>query len=99
MGCFTWMLLAAGVIFLMVSLIRWFEQIIEAVRRGWWSKTCILVAMPLAVWFYPSRVAAGRPMPALPHRLEKGAAQEKTVRDDEAASRASGSGLTREDGN
>ncbi|MGB7158211.1 MAG: hypothetical protein WBD40_09110 [Tepidisphaeraceae bacterium] len=68
MGCFTWLLLLIGFVFVMVSLIRWFEQATEAVELGWWSKVFVLLAMPFTVWFFPSRVSAGRP--TLPPRHE-----------------------------
>jgi hypothetical protein len=50
----------------MVSLLRWFEQTSEAVERREWNRVTLLVLMPFAVWFYPSKVAAGRPS-AVPH--------------------------------
>ncbi|HTL28505.1 MAG TPA: hypothetical protein VL282_04770 [Tepidisphaeraceae bacterium] len=53
-------MIIAGVL-LLVSLIRWFEQVTEAVDLGWWSKVTLLLLMPPAVWFFPSRVSAGRP--------------------------------------
>jgi hypothetical protein len=65
-SCFSWLLLIGGAIFVMVSLIRWFEQITEAVDMGWWNKVAMLVAMPLTVWLFPSKVSAGRPT-AVPH--------------------------------
>jgi hypothetical protein len=66
MGCFTTILFLAGGIFVMVSLIRWFEQATEAVQYGWWNKVFVLLACPFTVWFFPSRIAAGRPN-AVPH--------------------------------
>jgi hypothetical protein len=45
----------------MVSIIRWFEQITEAVDRHWWNKTTLLLVVPPAVWFFKSQVSAGRP--------------------------------------
>jgi hypothetical protein len=65
-SCFTWLLLLAGAVFVMVSIIRWFEQVTDAVDRRWWNKVVLLLAMPLMAWFYPSRVAAGRPT-MVPH--------------------------------
>jgi hypothetical protein len=66
MQCFSWLLLLALAVFVMVSLLRWFEQTSEAVERREWNRVTLLVLMPFAVWFYPSRVAAGRPT-AVPH--------------------------------
>jgi hypothetical protein len=72
MTCFTWFLLIVGGVLLVLSLIRWFEQVTEAVRNGWWNKTFLLVLFPFAVWFYPSRVAAGRPTPVPLHEPVRG---------------------------
>jgi hypothetical protein len=60
-NCFTPILLLVLAVFIMMSLLRWFEQVTEAVEHGWWNKVILLVAVPFAVWFYPSRVGAGRP--------------------------------------
>lgn len=68
MGCFTTILFIVGGIFVMVSMIRWFEQVTEAVELSWWNKVFVLLAMPFTVWFFPSRVSAGRP--TLPPRHE-----------------------------
>lgn len=72
MTCFSWLILIVGGVFLVLSLIRWFEQITEAVQNGWWNKTVLLVVFPFAVWFYPSRVAAGRPSPVPLHEPVRG---------------------------
>ena len=61
MQCFSWILLLALAVFVMVSLLRWFEQTSEAVERREWNRVTLLVLVPFAVWFYPSKVAAGRP--------------------------------------
>lgn len=71
-GCITWLLLAAGCVFVMITLIRWFEQTSDAVARKQWGRVALLVVMPLAVWRYPSRVAAGRPFPAPRHEPVRG---------------------------
>ena len=68
MGCFTTILFLAGGVFVMVTMIRWFEQVTEAVERAWWNKVFVLMAMPFTVWFFPSRVSAGRPV--MPPRHE-----------------------------
>ena len=71
-GCFTWLALLAGGVFLMLSLIRWFEQTAEAVDMGWWNKLLVLLVFPFAVWFYPARVKAGRPVPVPRHEPVRG---------------------------
>lgn len=68
MGCFTWILFLTGGVFVMVTMIRWFEQATEAVELSWWNKVFVLLAMPLTVWLFPSRVSAGRP--TMPPRHE-----------------------------
>ena len=71
-GCFIWLFVFAAAIFLMVSMVRWFEQVTEAVDQRWWNKVAVLIAMPLAVWFYPSRVSAGRPTAVPQHQPVRG---------------------------
>jgi hypothetical protein len=66
MTCFSWLLSLAGVVIVMVSLLRWFEEITEAVDLGWWNKVFVLLAAPFSVWFFPAKVSAGRPS-AVPH--------------------------------
>src|ERR1700752_3252931 len=61
MQCFMWLLLFAFAVFVMMSLLRWFEQTADAVDRREWEKGALLVAVPFAVWFYRSKVSAGRP--------------------------------------
>ena len=61
MGCFYSLLLLALFVFIVVTMIRFFEQVTEAVDNGWWNKVFVLLAMPFTVWFFPSRVSAGRP--------------------------------------
>lgn len=72
MTCFAWLILVVGAVFLLLSLIRWFEQITEAVQNRWWNKTVLLIVFPFAVWFYPSRIAAGRPTPVPLHEPVRG---------------------------
>src|SRR3954467_5668957 len=66
MGCFYSLLLLALFVFIVVTMIRFFEQVTEAVDNGWWNKVFVLLAMPLTAWCFPSRVSAGRPT-AVPH--------------------------------
>ena len=63
MTCFIWLFLLAGGVFVIMTLLRWFEQTTEAVDNGWWNKLFLLICIPFAVWFFPSRVASGRPTP------------------------------------
>jgi hypothetical protein len=72
MVCFTWIILIGGFFFVMITLIRWFEQTSEAVDNGWWDKLMILLAMPFAVWFFGSRISAGRPFPVPLHEPVRG---------------------------
>lgn len=72
MGCITWIFWVAGSVLLLVSVIRWFEQTTEAVDNGWWNKLAILMLMPFAVWFFPSRVSAGRGFPVPLHEPVRG---------------------------
>src|SRR5687768_6928548 len=66
MQCLTWLLLFALAVFVMVSLLRWFEQTADAVDQREWGKVALLVAVPFSAWVYRSRVASGRPT-AVPH--------------------------------
>ena len=72
MQCFTWLLLLAVGVFVMVSLLRWFEQTSEAVERRQWSRVALLLAVPFAVWFFPSKVSAGRPTAVPRHEPVRG---------------------------
>ena len=72
MQCLTWLLLFAFAVLVMVSLLRWFEQTSDAVERREWDKVALLVAVPFAVWFYASRVAAGRPTAVPRHEPARG---------------------------
>jgi len=65
-GCLAWLLFAAGAVFVMATLLRWFEQTGDAVDRGEWNRLTLLILFPFAVWLFPSRVSAGRPT-AVPH--------------------------------
>ena len=72
MQCFTWLLLLVAAVLFMVSLLRWFEQVTEAVEQHWWNKVFVLVAAPFMVWFYPAKVAAGRPSAVPRHEPVRG---------------------------
>ena len=69
----TWLILAfMAFVLVMVTFIRWFEQTAEAVDNRWWNKLTVLLAMPFSVWFYPSKVSAGRSTPVPHHEPVRG---------------------------
>jgi hypothetical protein len=72
MGCFTWLLLISGFIFIVTTLIRWFDETSEAVDQEWWDRVGLLIAFPFGVWFYPTRVGAGRATPVPRHEPVRG---------------------------
>src|SRR5213078_309085 len=65
--CFLWLFLLVGAVFALMTVLRWFEQATEAVENRWWNKVIVLIAMPFAVWFFPSRVSARRPTAVQKH--------------------------------
>ena len=71
-GCVTWLLVLAAGVLAIVTLLRWFEQATEAVENRWWNKVIVLIVMPFAVWFFPSRVSAGRPTAVPRHEPVRG---------------------------
>src|SRR5688500_11648326 len=70
--CLTWLLIPVGGIFLVLTLIRWFEQTADAVDRRDWNRTILLVAFPFGVWMFKGRVVAGRPTPVPVHEPVRG---------------------------
>ena len=85
MQCFAWLLLIGVGVFVMVSLLRWFEQTAEAVERREWNRVALLVAVPFSVWFFPSKVSAGRPTAVPRHEPVRGfgtVPKERTVTSD-----------------
>jgi hypothetical protein len=66
MGCALSLLIIAGGVLFVLSVIRWYEQATDAVDRGNWGTVSLLLIVPPAVWLFPSRVVAGRPT-AVPH--------------------------------
>ncbi len=72
MGCFTTILFLVAFVLIMVTFIRWFEQTTEAVDNGWWNKIFVLLMCPFTVWFFPSRVNAGRSTPVPRHEPVRG---------------------------
>jgi hypothetical protein len=72
MSCSWFNIFVVGGIFFIVSIIRWFEQITEAVQYRLWNKTLLLLIFPPAVWFFPSRYPAGRPTPVPRHEPVRG---------------------------
>jgi len=66
-------ILAVGVgVFMLASLIRWFDEATEAVQNGWWNRVSLLLLFPFSCWFYPTKVAAGRPTPVPRHEPVRG---------------------------
>ena len=72
MSCFTLILFLCGFVMIMVTFIRWFEQTTEAVDNGWWNKIFVLLMCPFTVWFFPSRIHAGRASPVPRHEPVRG---------------------------
>lgn len=72
MQCFWSILGLALFVFVVLTLIRWFEQTAYAVEERMWDRVLLLILVPFAVWFYPSRVAAGRPTPVPRHEPVRG---------------------------
>ncbi len=70
--CFVGIVLIGGAVFMLVSILRWFEQTGNALDQGDWRKLLTLLLFPLAVWFYPSQIAAGRPTPVPHHEPVRG---------------------------
>jgi hypothetical protein len=68
----TWTVLVVGFVFVMMTMLRWFEQVTEAVEMKWWGKVTAVVAAPFIVWFYPSRTTAGRPTGVAHHEPVRG---------------------------
>ena len=72
MTCFTTILTVVLGVFLLASLIRWFDEATEAVANGWWNRVSLLLLFPFSCWFYPTKVAAGRPTPVPHHEPVRG---------------------------
>src|SRR5215212_12275214 len=72
MTCFTTILSLVLSVFLLASLIRWFDEATEAVQNGWWNRVSLLLLFPFSCWFYPTKVAAGRPTPVPHHEPVRG---------------------------
>ena len=72
MTCFTTILSIVLGVFLLASLIRWFDEATEAVNNGWWNRVSLLLLFPFSCWFYPTKVTAGRPTPVPHHEPVRG---------------------------
>src|SRR5204863_8965238 len=69
----TWLILAfMGFIFIVMTLIRWFDETAEAVDNGWWDRVQLLVVFPFVVWMFPAKVGAGRANPVPHHEPVRG---------------------------
>jgi len=72
MTCFSMILAVIVSVFMLASLIRWFDEATEAVQNGWWNRVSLLLLFPFSCWFYPTKVAAGRPTPVPHHEPVRG---------------------------
>src|SRR3954466_7305768 len=72
MTCFSTILAIVMAVFMLASLIRWFDEATEAVQNGWWNRVSLLILFPFSCWFYPTKVAAGRPTPVPHHEPVRG---------------------------
>ncbi|SRR6266566_10103688 len=66
------MLIVVLGVLMLASLIRWFDEATEAVQNRWWNKVTLLLLFPFSCWFFPSKVAAGRPTPVPLHEPVRG---------------------------
>ena len=55
MQCFTWLLLIALAVMVMVTILRWFEQTTEAVEQRWCNKVILLIFAVLFIRFMSPR--------------------------------------------
>jgi hypothetical protein len=72
MGCVTWICLVGGFLFLVMTLIRWFDETARAVDDGAWQRVQLLIIFPFGVWFFASGVGAGRAIPVPRHEPVRG---------------------------
>ena len=72
MTCVSTILAVVVAVFMLASLIRWFDEATEAVQNGWWNRVSLLLLFPFSCWFYPTKVAAGRPTPVPRHEPVRG---------------------------
>ena len=72
MTCFYTIMTVVVAVFMLASLIRWFDEATEAVQNSWWNKVTLLLLFPFSCWFFPSKVAAGRPTPVPHHEPVRG---------------------------
>ena len=72
MTCFYTILIVVLGVLMLASLIRWFDEATEAVQNRWWNKVTLLLLFPFSCWFFPSKVAAGRPTAVPLHEPVRG---------------------------
>src|SRR5262245_3049623 len=72
MTCFSTVIAIVLGVFLLASLIRWFDEATEAVQNGWWNRVSLLLLVPFRCSLYPTKVAAGRPTPVPRHEPVRG---------------------------
>jgi len=70
--CFYTILIIVIGVLMLASLIRWFDEATEAVQNRWWNKVTLLLLFPFSCWFFPSKVAAGRPTAVPLHEPVRG---------------------------
>jgi hypothetical protein len=70
--CFGSIFLIVSAVLLIVTMLRWFEQTRDAVDGQNWSRLVLLILVPPSVWWFPSRVSAGRPMAVPAHEPVRG---------------------------
>lgn len=58
--CFIWVLLLVGIIFSLMTLIRWFEQTADAFDNRHWHQLFLYLMMPFTVWLFPGRFNTSR---------------------------------------
>lgn len=72
MNCLGYILILFAIAFALLTLLRLFEQVADAINHRWWSKLFALLVCPFTVWMFPSRVALGRPTAVPKHEPVRG---------------------------
>ena len=72
MNCLGYIFILFAIAFALLTLLRLFEQVADAIDHRWWSKLFALLMCPFTVWMFPSRVALGRPTAVPMHQPVRG---------------------------
>jgi hypothetical protein len=72
MPCLAWLLFIGGGLFVMFSLMRWFEHVYEAVHERAWGRLAWLALFPPSTWMFPARMTFGRPTAVPLHEPVRG---------------------------